>query len=29
MEQKLRHNVELLGWLFVALLLLAWFIVQA
>jgi membrane protein YqaA with SNARE-associated domain len=29
MEQKLRHNVELLGWLLVALLLLAWFIVQA
>ena len=29
MEQKLRHNVELLGWLLVALLLLAWFVVQA
>ncbi|NHA15275.1 YqaA family protein [Thioalkalivibrio sp. XN279] len=29
MEQKLRHNVEFLGWLLVALLLLAWFIVQA
>ena len=29
MEQKLRQHVELLGWLLVALLLLAWFIVQA
>ena len=29
MEQKLRHNVELLGWLLVGLLLLAWFLVQA
>lgn len=29
MEQKLRHNVELLGWLLVGLLILAWFLVQA
>ena len=29
MEQKLRQHVEFLGWLLVALLLLAWFIVQA
>lgn len=29
MEEKLRHNVELLGWLLVGLLILAWFLVQA
>jgi membrane protein YqaA with SNARE-associated domain len=29
MEARLRRNVEFLGWLFVGLLLLAWFVVQA